>query len=125
MVTMTTSRIRMSESSAQIVEIRDDVACVLLGDVSVRHGGARLEEIGLADPACELVRGIHQYAGDVHAAAEAVERRSDGADRVANARDAVAGTTAVVLQQRTAALGVTRGLWMQGREIGRASCRER
>src|SRR6476469_30880 len=59
------------------VQIGADVTGVLLPDMQVRHRRARVDRLGIAQPAQHVLGRVEQYAADVLAPRNAIERRSD------------------------------------------------
>src|SRR3954462_12238826 len=85
--------------SPERVEIGRDVARFVLGETEVRHRGARLDLLRIAYPQHHVVRRIRQHSAEVRAARDAVERRPHLPGCLPDARNGVAASAPVALDQ--------------------------
>src|SRR6185295_13340206 len=104
--------------SPEGIEVGSDVPHVALGHTQHRHGRSRLNRLGIADPAHQVVRSVEEPASESGPASDAVEGRADLAARSRHARNAVAGLAAVarddLLPARRIAAGHRGGLLLDG-----------
>src|SRR5665213_1769916 len=78
---------------AKRVEIRCDIASLLLGHAEVEHGGLRLDGLRVANPLYQGRRRVRHFDGDENTTREIGERRSDHPARGSDPRHRVARST--------------------------------
>src|SRR3954470_16281945 len=101
--------IRTRSPSLQRVEIRRDVAGVLLADTHLGHGSVLVERVWVANPANQRVRVVRQVSGDVRAPAEAGERRPDHRVGAVDPGDRVTGPAPILPDGGSGAVRIAAG----------------
>ena len=89
------------------IEIRRDVACVLIGDAHVWHHRLVINSRRILNPPYQVVRRIRYHSRNVGALGDSVERRSNLRPRSRDSRDRMTGWAPILFDRQFSALGIT------------------